>query len=269
MCDVLILCCKIIVTHPSAEMMLKIRKSQQAARYLQLLQTSLKALGQLMVVLLETETTSGFFQNVVHRSMTSGNMWERKRALQTCSQLLAACEERGRGDACKHFGSLVGLLAPLTCDPMPTSRQLAVTCLSSLLRIQAKATNRVIQTGDIGSLCEGLNDCSTICQLQTSSKIARIVCRSFSLEHTTDFMMAVKDTFRKAKGIRVRAAGKWLITFLQMHGKDICRDVRDFLPRVLDFCWLLHYTLCRLPLVLKKHSLSTEPGLGQGDWCEI
>ena len=27
--------------------------------------------------------------------MTSGNMWERKRALQTCSQLLAVCEERG------------------------------------------------------------------------------------------------------------------------------------------------------------------------------
>ena len=38
----------------------------------------------------------------------------------------------------------------------------------------AKATNRVIQTGDIGSLCEGLNDCSTVCQLQTSSKIARV-----------------------------------------------------------------------------------------------
>ncbi|XP_040518135.1 maestro heat-like repeat-containing protein family member 2B isoform X1 [Gallus gallus] len=225
MCDMLILCCKNIVTHPSAEMMLKIRKSQQAAQYLQLLQTSLKALGRLMVVLLETETTRGFFQNIVHRSMTSDNMWERKRALQICSQLLAACEERGRGDACKHFGSLVGLLVPLMCDPMPTSRQLAVTCLSSLLRIQAKATNRVIQTGDIGSLCEGLNDCSTVCQLQTSSKIARIVCRSFSLEHTIDFMMAIKDTFRKAKGMRVRAAGRWMITFLQMYGKDICRDL--------------------------------------------
>uniref|UniRef100_A0A8V0XH15 Uncharacterized protein n=1 Tax=Gallus gallus TaxID=9031 RepID=A0A8V0XH15_CHICK len=259
MCDLLILCCKIIVTHPSAEMMLKIRKSQQAARYLQLLQTSLKALGRLMVVLLETETTSGFFQNTVHRSMTSGNMWERKRALQTCSQLLAACEERGRGDACKHFGSLVGLLAPLTCDPMPTSRQLAVTCLSSLLRIQAKATNRIIQTGDIGSLCEGLNDRSTVCQLQTSSKIARIVCRSFSLEHTIDFMMAVKDTFRKAKGMRVRAAGKWMITFLQMHGKDICRDL-DLSPIVyiLRSCMssLQHSTnmpfLCQAAAILTR-----------------
>ena len=34
----------------------------------QLLQASLKALGRLMVVLLETETTSGFFQNIVHVS---------------------------------------------------------------------------------------------------------------------------------------------------------------------------------------------------------
>eukprot|EP00076_Gallus_gallus_P036462 XP_025002000.1 maestro heat-like repeat-containing protein family member 2B [Gallus gallus] len=240
-------------------MMLKIRKSQQAAQYLQLLQTSLKALGRLMVVLLETETTSGFFQNIVHRSMTSGNMWERKRALQTCSQLLAVCEERGRGDACKHFGSLVGLLVPLMCDPMPTSRQLAVTCLSSLLQIQAKATNRVIQTGDIGSLCEGLNDRSTVCQLQTSSKIARIVCRSFSLEHTIDFMMAIKDTFRKAKGMRVRAAGKWMITFLQMHGKDICRDL-DLSPiiYILRSCMssLQHSTnmpfLCQAVAILTR-----------------
>ncbi|XP_040508953.1 maestro heat-like repeat-containing protein family member 2B [Gallus gallus] len=239
MCDMLSLCCKNVVLHPSAEMMLKIRKSQQAAQYLQLLQTSLKALGRLMVVLLETET-SGFFQNIVHRSMTSDNMWERKRALQICSQLLAACEELRRGDACKHFGSLVGLLAPLTCDPMPTSRQLAVTCLSSLLRIQAKATNGVIKMGDIGSLCEGLNDHSTVCQLQTSSKIARIVYRNFPLEDTIDFMMAIKDAFRKAKGMRVRAAGRWMITFLQMYGKDICQDV------------------------LQKHNQSAEPG-----WCEI
>uniref|UniRef100_A0A669Q5Q3 Uncharacterized protein n=1 Tax=Phasianus colchicus TaxID=9054 RepID=A0A669Q5Q3_PHACC len=230
--EMLVLCFKNIVTHPSAEVMLKIRKSQQAAQYLQLQQRSLKALGRLMAVLLETEPTRGFFQNIVHvlqRSMTSDNMWERKRALQTCSQLLAICEELHRGDACEHFGSLVGLLAPLTCDPMPTSRQLAVTCLDSLLRIQAKANNRVIETGDIRSLCEGLYACSVISQLQTSSKIAGIVCKNFPLERTVDFMLAIKETIRRAKGVRVRAAGKWMTTFLQMHGKDICRDVQPIL----------------------------------------
>ena len=34
----------------------------------QLQQTALKALGRLMVVLLETETTRGFFQNIVQVS---------------------------------------------------------------------------------------------------------------------------------------------------------------------------------------------------------
>ena len=42
------------------------------------------------------------------------------------------------------------------------------------LLFPAKATNGGIETGDIGSLCEGLNDCSTVCQLRTSSKIARV-----------------------------------------------------------------------------------------------
>ena len=82
-------------------------------------------------------------------------------------------------------------------------------------------------------------------------------------------MTAIKETFRKANGVRVRAAGKWMTTFLQMHGKDICCHVRDFLPCVLDFFWLLQYALCRLLLVLKKHSLSAEAGLGQGGWHEI
>ncbi|XP_021238786.1 uncharacterized protein LOC110391289 [Numida meleagris] len=67
--DILTLCWKITVTHPSAEMMLKISKSQQAARYLQLLKTTVRALGRLMAVLLETEHRHGFFQNIVHVSM--------------------------------------------------------------------------------------------------------------------------------------------------------------------------------------------------------
>ncbi|OXB63937.1 hypothetical protein ASZ78_001058 [Callipepla squamata] len=169
------LCWKNIVTNPSAEMMLKMRKSQRAAQYLQLLQTSVKALSRFLAVLIETDSTGGFFQNIIYvlqYSMTTDNVWERKRAMQVCFQLLAICEEHQRTDIWKYFGSLVGVLAPLTCDPMPTSRQLAASCLSSLLRIRAKVTNRVTESGDIESLCEGLNSCSTASQLQTSSKIA-------------------------------------------------------------------------------------------------
>ncbi|NXJ11896.1 MRO2B protein, partial [Odontophorus gujanensis] len=220
------LCWKNIVTNPSAEMMLKIRKSQRAAQYLQLLQTSVKALGRFLAVILEIEPTGGFFQSIfLNQSVITDNMWERKRALQVFFHLLSACENLQRGHTCEHFGFLVGLLAPLTCDPMPTSRLLAASCLSSLLRIQAKATNSVMEMGDIGSLCVGLNSCSTVSQLQASSKIARMVCRNFALEGTTDFLMAIKQTLQQVTGTRLRAAGKWMITFLQMYGKDICQDV--------------------------------------------
>ena len=73
----------------------------------------------------------------------------------------------------------------------------------------------------------------------------QIVCRNFPLERTADFMVAIKETIRKAKGVRVRAAGKWMTTFLQMHEKDICWNVRDFLPRVLFFFCMV--ALCLVP----------------------
>ncbi|OXB54743.1 UNVERIFIED_CONTAM: hypothetical protein H355_001663, partial [Colinus virginianus] len=98
--------------------------------------------------------------------------WEKQGRAGARLQPFSCLSPLQRIDAWKYFGSLVGVLAPLTCDPMPTSRQLAASCLSSLLRIRAKVTNRVIESGDIESLCEGLNSCSTASQLQTSSKIA-------------------------------------------------------------------------------------------------
>ena len=73
----------------------------------------------------------------------------------------------------------------------------------------------------------------------------QIVCRNFPVERTVDFMMAIKETIRTAKGVRVRAAGKWMTTFLQMIRKDICWNVRDFLLRVLFF--FLAVALCLVP----------------------
>ncbi|OXB56516.1 hypothetical protein ASZ78_009193, partial [Callipepla squamata] len=92
----LTLCWSNIVMQPSAEMMPKIKKSQRAAPYLQLLQTSVKALGRFLAVLIETEPTSGFFYNILYvlkHSVITDDMWERKRALQVFFQLLAACEK--------------------------------------------------------------------------------------------------------------------------------------------------------------------------------
>ncbi|KAM9193184.1 maestro heat-like repeat-containing protein family member 2B [Mergus octosetaceus] len=157
------------------------------------------------------------------------------------------------------FGALVGLLGPLTCEPTTSSRQLAAACLSSLLHIQAKATNRVLETDDPASLCEGLSARSdTSQQLQTSIQMAEIVCKNFPKEQAADFMDAILEPFRHARGSRVRAAGNWMLTFLETCGKDIHPDVQGILS-VLHTCTesmlepSFMYFVHRAVLILARH----------------
>lgn len=73
--------------------------------------------------------------------------------------------------------------------------------------------------------------------------------------------MAIKETFRRARGRRVRAAGNWMITFVKICGKDILPDVRDIFPRrgLSRFgCRTTHLAVC----VLKKLSVQSQ-GLGK------
>ncbi|XP_032042123.1 maestro heat-like repeat-containing protein family member 2B [Aythya fuligula] len=190
------------------------------------------------------------------------NPWVCKRALQVCAQLLEDCRDgvafQTRG-AYLPFGALVGLLGPLTCEPTTSSRQLAAACLSSLLHIQAKATNRVLETDDPASLCEGLSARSDASlQLQTSIQIAEIVCKNFPKEQAADFMSAIKEPFRRARGSRVRAAGNWMLTFLETCGKDIRPDVRRILSILhtctqsmweTSFMYFVHHAV----LILARH----------------
>ncbi|XP_068535919.1 maestro heat-like repeat-containing protein family member 2B [Anas acuta] len=179
-CSLLSDCCRAILPLPSAaEQLGKIRNAEQAVLQLQSLHMATKALGRLMAVLLKTKPSPVDFVDIAEVLwfwLSSGNPWVCKRALQVCAQLLEDCRDgvafQTRG-AYLPFGALAGLLGPLTCEPTSSSRQLAAACLSSLLHIQAKATNRLLQTGDPASLCEGLSARSdTSQQLQTSIHIA-------------------------------------------------------------------------------------------------
>uniref|UniRef100_A0A8B9IIB6 Uncharacterized protein n=1 Tax=Anser cygnoides TaxID=8845 RepID=A0A8B9IIB6_ANSCY len=249
-CSLLSDCCQSILPLPSAdEQMEEIGNAEVALLQLQSLHMATKALGRLMAVLLKTKPTTVVFVDIVHvlwLRLSSDNPWERKRALQVYAQLLADCRDGVTFQTrCAYvpFGSLAGLLGPLTYDPVTSSRQLAATCLSSLLHIQAKATNRVFETDDPASWCEGLsNQIAASQQLQTSVKIGKIVCKNFPKEQATDFMMAIKETFRRARGRRVRAAGNWMITFVKICGKDILPDVPGVLSILHTCTWSMLQT---------------------------
>ncbi|XP_064366666.1 maestro heat-like repeat-containing protein family member 2B, partial [Dromaius novaehollandiae] len=130
---------------------------------------SLRALGQLMGALLWAELAPIRFEDMVQvlrRWLTSAHACERERALQVCVQVLGSYEERCehrvsgdpmhrelcRGRACEWFGSLAGLLGPLTCDTSAASRWWAVTCLGHLLRTGAENTDVAPWTNEIGRL---------------------------------------------------------------------------------------------------------------------
>ncbi|XP_068812089.1 maestro heat-like repeat-containing protein family member 2B isoform X1 [Struthio camelus] len=143
---------------------------------------SLRALGQLMATLLQAEPAPVCFKDMVQvlrRWLTSAHACERERALQVCVQLLGAYEERcehRRGHACEQFGSLVGLLGPLTCDASATSRWWAATCLGRLLQIgaPAKTTDVAPWPNEIRCLRERLNTISSESLLVTSANTAKV-----------------------------------------------------------------------------------------------
>nr|XP_038037148.1 maestro heat-like repeat-containing protein family member 2B [Anas platyrhynchos] len=119
--------------------------------------------------------------------------------------------------------------------------------------------NRLLQTDDPASLCEGLSARSdTSQQLQTSIHIAEMVCKNVPKEQAADFMNAIQEPFRRARGSRVRAAGNWMLTFLETWGKDIGPDVRGILStlhtctesmRKPSFMYFVHHVV----LILARH----------------
>ncbi|XP_064367014.1 maestro heat-like repeat-containing protein family member 2A [Dromaius novaehollandiae] len=141
---------------------------------------SLRALGQLMGALLWAELAPIRFEDMVQvlrRWLTSAHACERERALQVCVQVLGSYEERcehRRGRACEWFGSLAGLLGPLTCDTSAASRWWAVTCLGHLLRTGAENTDVAPWTNEIGRLRERLSAITSESLLATSTNIAKV-----------------------------------------------------------------------------------------------
>ncbi|XP_067153096.1 maestro heat-like repeat-containing protein family member 2B, partial [Apteryx mantelli] len=120
------------------------------------------ALGELLTALLEEELTSSWLTEMLHVLeywLTSAKEWERERALQACAQLLGAYEERfelSGENSFGPFGSMVGLLAPLVCDSLATSRQRAGACLGHLLRIRGKTLETGAEEDEVQPLCQRL-----------------------------------------------------------------------------------------------------------------
>ncbi|CAM4719908.1 unnamed protein product [Caretta caretta] len=196
---------------------------------------SLEALGKLMKTLLEEEPTAHWFQEMFQLLETwlhSEKEWERERALQATIQLLTAYQEtvhsttQGTFD---HFGSLIGLIAPYSCDSLATSRQWVVDCISCLLCIQGQSINLGSAEEKLRCLREALTAPDPEALFQASSKMARVVSEYFPSEQATDFIAATLGGLLSASPTCATAAGLWMKIILKECGDAMLDKVPDIL----------------------------------------
>ncbi|XP_062430974.1 maestro heat-like repeat-containing protein family member 2B [Rhea pennata] len=242
-CSLLAQCCRGVVCLRHPEQMEARGEAAAAAPVAPGVQApSLRALGQLMRTLLREEPAPICFEDVVQvlrHWLASAEECERERALQVCVQLLGAHEEQrehGRGRACEQFGSLAGLLGPLTCDASAASRWRAATCLGHLLQIGAETTDVAPCTNEIGYLRERLNAVAPDSLLATSTNIAKLVCKHVPQGQAADFMDTVMESLQCTRPVRAWAAGRWALTFLGDCGEQIFQEEVPELVTILCTC---------------------------------
>ncbi|XP_064367404.1 maestro heat-like repeat-containing protein family member 2B [Dromaius novaehollandiae] len=193
------------------------------------------ALGELLTALLEEDLSSDWLAEMLHVLeywLTSAKEWERERALQACAQLLGAFEERFEltGETSfGPFGSMVGLLAPFTCDSLATSCQRAGACLGHLLRIQGRTLETGAEEDEVQPLCQRLSAPDAEALRQASSRLRKIVCKHIPPAQATDFLSAALDGMLSAQSACAQAAGKWLLTFLETCGGQLLTEVPEIL----------------------------------------
>ncbi|KAM9115061.1 maestro heat-like repeat-containing protein family member 2B [Pangshura tecta] len=174
-------CFRSLFPLPPLEMMKEGGETAKDALHIQSLYvTSLEALGKLMETLLEEAQTADWFQEMFELLRTwfsSGKEWERERALQASTQLLTAYQETVHSttqETFNQFGSLLGAIAPYSCDSLATSRQWVVDCISCLLCIQGQPMNLGSAEEELRCLHEELTTApDPEALLQASSKMAK------------------------------------------------------------------------------------------------
>ncbi|CAM4606860.1 unnamed protein product, partial [Lepidochelys kempii] len=128
-----------------------------------------------------------------------------------------------------RFGSLIGRIAPYSCDSLATSRQWVVDCISCLLCIQGQSINLGSAEEELRCLREALRAPDPKALFQASSKMARVVSEYFPSEQATDFIEATLGGLLSASPTCATAAGLWMKIILKECGGAMLDEVPDIL----------------------------------------
>ncbi|KAB0401830.1 hypothetical protein E2I00_013260, partial [Balaenoptera physalus] len=179
-----------------------------------LYERSMDALGKLLRAMMwdnvKAEDCQEMF-NLLRMWLVSQKEWERERAFQITAKVLTNDIE-----APENFkiGSLLGLLAPHSCDTLPSIRQAAASSAIGLFCIKGIR----LEVERLQDLQEGLQCDDVQVQIKISSKIAKIVSRLIPSEEMLMFLGETLDGLESLNPTCTKACGVWMIAALKEQG---------------------------------------------------
>ncbi|KAK7804904.1 hypothetical protein U0070_027621 [Myodes glareolus] len=207
-----------------------------------LYERSMDALGKLLRSMIWDDTDAQNCEemfNLLRMWLVSQKEWERERAFQITSKILTNDIEASAPfsrhciasqlikpphhvgasfilQAPQNFriGSLLGLLAPHSCDTLPTIRLAATSSVIGLFC----AKGIYLEVDRLQGLQEGLESNDQQVQIRISSKIAKIVCKFIPSEEIQAFLEETLDGLETLNPMCTKACGIWMIAALKEHG---------------------------------------------------
>uniref|UniRef100_G3UEQ0 Maestro heat like repeat family member 2A n=1 Tax=Loxodonta africana TaxID=9785 RepID=G3UEQ0_LOXAF len=194
---------------------------------------AMSALVQLMEGLMQRQLDPKGLQEMVHlleKWILSEKECEREKAMnlhlrlmQIYVQSVGVCIPLKLG----QFGTLVGLVAPCTCDPHRRTRVASTDVLSSLLDLhgtEGRGRNHSVKVEEEKELMKckedlkGPDEETIFC---ASSRIAKVVCMEFNCDEVVSLIQKLCENIGAMDLQHDKASVTWIGTFLQMRVKEL------------------------------------------------
>ncbi|XP_027987083.2 maestro heat-like repeat-containing protein family member 2B isoform X4 [Eptesicus fuscus] len=203
-----------------------------------LYERSMDALGKLLRTMMwdnvRAEDCQEMF-NLLRMWLVSQKEWERERAFQITAKVLTNDVE-----APENFkiSSLLGLLAPHSCDTLPSIRQAAASSAIALFCIQGAH----LEVERLQGLQESLQSDDVQLQLKISSKIAKVVSKLIPSGEILTFLEETLDGLESLSAPCSTACGLWMVAALKEQGAAL----ED---QLLEILGIIYY---HMPLLRQK-----------------
>ncbi|XP_068939320.1 maestro heat-like repeat-containing protein family member 2A [Petaurus breviceps papuanus] len=222
-----------------------------------LYENTMSALMKLMQSLLEREMDPKGLQEVFHlleKWLHSEKDWERERAVTLGLHLLKVYREGVTiliPLKSGQFGTLIGLLAPHTCDSQVRTRQSTIDVICCLLDLQARpwSIQDTVTEKLLLDIRDELKTTDTEKIYSLSSKIAKVISKEVRWEELVILLQSTCESLGATNLTHDKAAVTWLNTVLRLRGHELEDKVPEILSTILAHLPSVFHPDVRRPLV--------------------